>query len=81
MNTQTLTATPMMTCSFVVAIPETDFPAGEPVYASSRDYGFDFDDTELAEELVAPLSLTTHKFTISDVDTNEVEQALRYYFS
>lgn len=49
MNAQTLTAS-MLTCSFVVA-PE------EPIFADSRDYGFDFDENELARELLAPLPL------------------------
>lgn len=49
MNAQTQTAS-ILTCNFVVA-PE------EPIFADSRDYGFDFDEEELARELLAPLPL------------------------
>ena len=53
MNNQTLTNSTL--CNFVVAIPEADIPLDEPIRASSRDYGFDFDEEELGKDLLAPL--------------------------
>lgn len=47
MNAQTLTF-PMTLCNFVLA-PEA------PIIADPRDYGFDFDEDELARELLEPL--------------------------
>lgn len=47
MTIQTLTY-PATICSFLVA------PSG-PIQASSRDYGFDFDEEEIGTALLAPL--------------------------
>jgi len=74
MNTQTLT-NPMMTCNFVVAVPE------ELICASSRDYGFDFNEAELAEELLAPLPASLADQPIPEVKADEFEQTFRYFFS
>lgn len=54
MNTQTFTQ-PAMTCNFLVEFPVADFPSEKPIYVSSRDYGFDFDEDEIAREMLAPL--------------------------
>ncbi len=77
MNAQTLT-TSVMTCDFVVAIPQANFTVEEPMCASSRDYGFDFDEAELAEEFSGACSTET---TLSETETSEFERSLRYYFS
>jgi hypothetical protein len=57
MTTQTHTKTAM------IALPSIFLLTAEPVCASSRDYGFDFDQEELAEALHAPLptSLATKR--------------------
>jgi hypothetical protein len=44
-----------MVCNFLVALPEANFPSEPPIFGCSRDYGFDFDEEELAEDLLAPL--------------------------
>ena len=75
MNTQTLTNA-MMTGNFVVALP-----AEEPIYASSRDYGFDFDEEEIGRELLAPLPANLSSQAIPEVDADEFEQVLRYFLS
>jgi hypothetical protein len=72
MNTQTLT-TPMLTCNFVLALPE------EPICASSRDYGFDFSEAELAEALLAPLPANLADQPIAEVKADEVEQTFHYF--
>jgi len=74
MNTQTLT-TSIMTCNFILALPE------EPIYASSRDYGFDFDDQELAGELPNPLPASLADQPIPEMKADEFEQAFHYFFS
>lgn len=50
MTIQALTH-PTAICHFLLA-------PTEPVHASSRDYGFDFDEEELGQELLAPLPAT-----------------------
>lgn len=47
MNAKTQTNS-ILLCNFVVT-------SGAPIFVDSRDYGFDFDDDELARELLAPL--------------------------
>jgi len=54
MNLQPLTI-PVMSCSLLVVLPEPDLAPAELITASSRDYYFDFDEEELAGELLAPL--------------------------
>ena len=62
MTTQTHIKAAMI-FDLVVAPPSVLLLTAEPVCASSRDYGFDFDQEELAEELSAPLptSLATKR--------------------
>ena len=80
MNAQTLTK-PVMTCHFVVAPPEADLPLECPIYASSRDYGFDFDPEELAGELLAPVPSISAAKTISEVKADEFEKVFQYFLS
>ena len=74
MNAQTLT-TSLIFCNFVIAIPE------EQVHASSRDYGFDFDEDELARELIAPLPTSLADQPIPEVEANEFEPRYQYFLS
>lgn len=80
MNTQALTG-PVMTCNFVVALPETEKISPEPIYASTRDYGFDFDEEELGKELLAPLHADSASSIIHEVDADEFEQVFQYFLS
>jgi len=66
MNTQTLTK-PATISNFHVALPE------QPIYADSRDYGFDFDEEELARELLAPLPASLISQTNYEVEADEFE--------
>ncbi len=72
MNTQTL-INPVMLYNFVVA-PE------EPISASSRDYGFDFDEEELANELLAPLPAALSTQSIPEVNADEFEKVFQTFF-
>ncbi|MCK6584752.1 MAG: hypothetical protein HUU11_03205 [Anaerolineales bacterium] len=74
MITQTLTS-PSMTCNFVVA------PAEELVQADSRDYGFDFDEEELASELLAPLPAGLADQPIPEVGAGAFEKVFQYFLS
>ena len=74
MTIQILTK-PAMICNFLVAIPE------EPIYASSRDYGFDFDEEEIAHELLAPLPASLSTQTIPAVEADEFEKDFHYFLS
>jgi hypothetical protein len=54
MNTQTFTK-PSMISNLFALLPQTDFQLSDAIQASPRDFGFDFDEDELARELLAPL--------------------------
>lgn len=71
---------PALTCDFVVA-PEADSSLEKPIIASSRDYGFDFDEEELGRELLAPIPVSTATPTIPEVEAEECEQAYLYFLS
>lgn len=76
----TINTCPVLTCDFVVA-PEADSSLEKPIIASSRDYGFDFDEEELGRELLAPLPVSTATPAIPDVEADECEQAYLYFLS
>lgn len=80
MNAQPLT-TPEMTCDFIVTLPVTNLPPKSPIYASSRDYGFDIDEEALARELIAPLPVSLENHPIPNVDANDFEQVFKYFLS
>ncbi len=72
MNTQTLTNPAIFLKLFTTLSGAVDQPAG-PIRAAPRDYGFDFDEDELACELPAPLpdGLTNHEASEAHVDEFE----------
>ncbi|MBI5354051.1 MAG: hypothetical protein HZB50_15520 [Chloroflexi bacterium] len=73
MNCQTISQ-PATFCTFIVAEPK-------PIYADSRDYGFDFDEEENARELLAPLPASLSIQSFPEVDADEFEQAFHYFLS
>ncbi|HLF73743.1 MAG TPA: hypothetical protein VI524_05330 [Anaerolineales bacterium] len=73
MNTQIFTR-PATICTFLVALPE-------PIQASSRDYGFDFDEVELAEGLLAPLPTNPGPQPMSEVAAEEFESRYLSFLS
>lgn len=73
MTIQTLTH-PATICNFLVAL-------SEPIQASSRDYGFDFDEEEIAHELLAPLPASISTQTIPAVEADEFEKDFHYFLS
>lgn len=73
MNCQTISQ-PITFRTFPIAEPE-------PIYADSRDYGFDFDEEEIARELLAPLPASLSIRSFPEVDVDEFEQAFHYFLS
>jgi hypothetical protein len=73
MTIQTLTR-PMIMCNLLVAL-------SEPIQASSRDYGFDFNEEEIARELLAPLPASLSTQTIPEVNADEFEQVFHSFLS
>ena len=80
MNTQTLT-NPAMICNFFVVLPDENVLPEQPICASSRDYGFDFDEEELARELLAPLPASLISQTNYEVDADEFESCYLWFLS
>ncbi len=73
MTTQTL-AIPMTICNFIIA-------SEEPIFADSRDYGFDFDEEDVARELLAPLPAASVVQAPSEVEADEFEKVFQYFIS
>jgi len=73
MTIQTLTH-PATICNFLVAL-------SEPIQASSRDYGFDFDEEEIARELLTPLPATLSTPVTSAVEADEFVKDFHYFLS
>jgi hypothetical protein len=71
MNAQSLTKPATICNSFVIS--EEDFTPAQPIYADSRDYGFDFDEEELARELLAPLPASLISPTNYEAEAEEAE--------
>ncbi len=73
MTMQTLT-TPVMLCNFVVA-------SEEPIFANSRDYGFDFDEDELGREMLAALPFDIAVQSLPEMDADEFEERYAWFYS
>jgi hypothetical protein len=73
MTIQILTR-PATICNFLVAL-------SEPIQASSRDYGFDFDEEEIARELLTPLPATLSTAVASAVEADEFEKDFHCFLS
>jgi hypothetical protein len=80
MNTQTLTK-PAIIGNLVMALLPTSLTPVQPILASSRDYGFDFDEEELAKELLAPLPTNLSTRSISETAADEFESCYIWFTS
>jgi hypothetical protein len=80
MTAQTL-ASPMTICNFVIAFPEIIYLPEELTCISTRDYGFDFDEEELGNELLALLPAKLADQPIPEVDADGFEQTFQYFLS
>ena len=79
MNTQTLTKLAMNYNFFVIS--DEDFTPAQPIYADSRDYGFDFDEEELARELLAPLPASLISQTNYEAEADEFKSCHLWFLS
>ena len=52
-----------------------------PVQASSRDYGFDFDEEEIGQEWLAPLPIHVSSQAIPELDMDESNQVFPCFLS
>ncbi len=80
MNTQTLT-NPLMTCSSLVALPSTDNLPEGPIYASSRDYGFDLDEEEIGREMLVLLPASLVNQPVFEIAPDEFEAIHLWFLS
>jgi hypothetical protein len=80
MNAQTLT-TPSLNCSLVISSLPINFPTAHLIQACSRDYGFDFDEEEMGQELLAPLPASLSSQAIPEMEADEFEQAFKCFLS
>lgn len=72
MDTQTLLNPPL------IYMPTDLAPIGQ-IQVCSRDYGFDFDEEEIACELLAPLPAGLSSWAVSQPDADELDfDALRF---
>ena len=51
----------------------TDLAPARPVQACSRDYGFDFDEEEIAREMLAPLPAGLSGWAAPQSDMDELD--------
>jgi hypothetical protein len=66
MDTQTL-------LNPLIVFATTDLAPVGPVLACSRDYGFDFDEEEIAREMCAPLPASLSVQAIPEVDADKFD--------
>jgi hypothetical protein len=76
MITQILTK-PAAPFNLFVALLPSDASLAQPIQASSHDYGFDFNEEELAEELFAPLPAGLLLQEVPDVSAQEFETSFQ----
>jgi hypothetical protein len=80
MTNQTLTRT-RYEFPFFIVFPDDGNPAQRPLQASARDFGYEIDEHELAEELIAPLPTGLLIPTLPDVDPDDFEGIYRCFLS
>jgi hypothetical protein len=80
MDIQTLKCPATISCFFVI-LPEAQLMPAQPVVACSRDYGFDFDEDELARELLAPLPAGLADLALPEADAAEFESRYLWFLS
>jgi hypothetical protein len=63
------------TCNFPIAASE------RPIYAFSYNYGFDFEEEEIAHELLVTNPVNQKTWTIPDEEVGEFEKGFLFFFS
>lgn len=65
---------------FVISPQDNDLTPG-PLQVSARDFGYEIDEQELAEELIAPLPISFPLPTPADVDPDDFERIYRWFLA
>ena len=61
--------------------PSNSSPFLGPLQVPARDFGYEIDEQNLAEELLAPLSISFPDPNHPDVDPDDFETVYRWYLS
>jgi len=80
MNSQMLEK-PATTCNFFARLPQTIILSSPATQASSIDFGFDFDEQELAQELTAELPNILSDQTNTEIAPDEFETRYLWFYS
>jgi hypothetical protein len=62
-------------------VPTDDDPIPGPLQVSAKDFGYEIDEQELAEELAAPLLLSFPIPAPPDVDPHDFERIYRWFLA
>jgi hypothetical protein len=66
----------------IIDIPLLPDPIpGQPVLATSLDYGFDFDEQELGRELLAPLPASVADLPANEISAEEFDSLYKWFIS
>lgn len=80
MNAQIQTR-PATICTFMFMLPEEHLLPEPSIQISSREYGFDCDEEEIARELLAPLPEGLTSRADIDLKADEFEKRLLWFLS
>jgi hypothetical protein len=72
---------PKYKIQYFVISPSDDDTSPRPLQVSARDFGYEIDEQELAEELVAPLPISFQIPTPPEVDPHDFERIYRWFLA
>jgi len=72
---------PVILSNCVFSLPPASPAYNQPFFASSLDYGFDFDEDELGSELFAPLPASLVNQPVPHIGAEEFESLYRWFNS
>lgn len=66
---------------YLVCSPEDDDPTLRPWQLSAKDFGYEIDEQELAEELITPVPIGFAKHNPAEVDAQEFESVYKFFLA
>ena len=66
---------------YFIISPDDGDPTPRPLQVSAKDFGYEIDEQELAEELIAPLPISFPLPTPPDVDPDDFERIYRWFLA
>lgn len=72
---------PRCEIQYFVFIPEDDNSIPRPLQVSARDFGYEIDEQEVAEELIAPLPISFQIPKTPDVDADDFEKIYQWFLA